>query len=142
MTATTGMVVEIRVWGESIFKRMMIEALLTPQELGKAMREVCLWAEDTIKEQHYPGHGKITGNLQRSYHTNIHNNFMGSVETTPASLGALSGASGSGSRVFYAPFVNALYHMIEITATMVPKVAEAIYDKYLYRVSTKITGGI
>lgn len=125
----------IDIRGMEVFDRLTKAARDTPGAIKKALRKVMFWAEDDIKKQHYPGHGKVTGTLQRSWYSEVPTEVMGRVGTTPGSM------KTAGSRVFYAPFVNALYGFTIKTRNVLPKVIDKIFGTAADKLTKDITGG-
>jgi len=135
--AMTDLVV-VRTTGLDVFGRMRRESILTPKDMQKALTEIALWAEDDIKSQHYKGHGRITATLQRSYGIRVESHTRASIETTPASMSANATGPRVGTRVFYAPYVEERYGMVDKTKTRLPKVAEQIYKKFTDGIARRI----
>ena len=126
---------KIDIRGLEVFDRLMKAARDSSLVIKQSLKKVVLWAEDDIKKQHYFGHGKITGNLQRSWYSEVPTELMGRVGTTPASM------SVAGSKVFYAPYINKLYGFIPNTLARLPAIIGRIFGAAIDKLTRNVTGG-
>jgi hypothetical protein len=87
---------------------------------------------NNVKEQLYPGHGRLTGNLRNHVWASLRGDSQARVD---------AGSSMRGRNIEYAAKVEGLYGMFENTTRRLEQNAERFGDKYIGDPIIELLGG-